>query len=758
VRDFALREADLRSLALYFEVEAGEGVKWQSDENLGLLSGTLRLPSGRVLRLENPESARRGRLAEFVSTGATETGDGRVVLRLETRGDRRLYLRGLVRTGSGAGLERLPPLGRVVVGTSAAAGQPAGTTNLFYPEGRCTYPLPGPPPTRRALLAKVYSVGEPVLGGFFVMGGLLLGLGLVLVARGCAVVRMPGIPAGIGVALAMAGLSLPAVVLVVPYHGTDESRHVLSYARCVESPGLTGSFIRLGEVAHAEPLKWQPDAILSAALVEEPDVFFIARGILDPRVIDSFVQDYRRRAPALARVWRSTASWVEGREAGWVLLAVRGLGVLLSALLVGGAAAVLVPVLDRGAARWLVAWPLFLFPLPVLFAGVTNYSVLVAAGVLTASCLARLAMSGGESRPSQAAVLGLALGLQVHLSLNSLPLLAAAVLWLAHRPVLRGLAARHGAVPGNGGAGMGILQWWAALWAGFAVTRAVSTPEFSGELVRVVGGIPGGALPGWIVAEPLFGLGLACVLLGGLEVGAARASGSWIWTHLGTGLVRASAAGSWLAVGLVLNLAWFTLSTPPALMDREKPWRPLAGVPSSGCPIRTVWELDMPVESLTQAGQVREVFSVFLANLSLRPADQVLVRGFWAGLLAGEVRVPAWVSALGILGMVGGWVRGAAGVGLARSARRTWMLLWSLVSLPVALAGLAIGYWPRNLYGRYAAPFMMGLLAAAVPGWKGILRQVGARWSWVVPGVAPVLLMVLHGTWVLCVVTRFFGG
>jgi hypothetical protein len=550
------------------------------------------------------------------------------------------------------------------------------------------------------------------------------------------------------------GLALPAALLVPPYQGLDEARHPLAYARLVRATGpALERFVALGQAGHVETIRWRPDLRVTAATAAAPEPFFVNRNILLPGSIETFIPDYRARAPLVARLWLLTAPLFEGRSAGATLLGLRWLNVAVAAALAGLGAAVLAGCLPAGGGRWAAAGPLLLFVLPTYLGGLSNYAVLVGAAALVAGCVAALAVRFETWWPT-AAALGLGLGLAWHGSVNAAVLLVAAGLWLLHRPVVRWTEVRAGRLAPEGGR---VWGWWFALAAGFGVTRIFGTPEFDAELRRLAGAGSWSAVAAWPGSLLLAGcLGMAALeslaerpaRRGGRRPAGAAGSAGPAWAGLPAGL---------LAAAVALTAVVFTFVRPPNLEDREQPWRQYPGLPSSGAPLLTVRELAEPVTSLPRGGQVREVLRVLAANLTPRPADFILVRAFWTGVLNGDVRVPRWVEVAGAGLFLGGLLTGLSAVARGRRPAAAWMLLLGVAAFLAALAFATAMYWPRNLYARYAAPLLLVLFCTAMLGWRGPLDRLAARWPWLAAGLVTGLLLLLHGAWVAAVTARFFG-
>ncbi len=757
VRDADLKSGELRSLDLYLEAEAGRDGGWQGEVPLGIVGGQLRLPGGPTLQAVAPDRVRRGRPLEFRPVSGTTNGANAGELVLETRQGRTLYLRGVVRTmGPGSAEAGVAPLGRLVVALGPQPGQPATTTNLFYPDGRCTYPLATlPPPARRTLLARLHQVPDGAVIWRLVAGGLAVGLGFAGLAWACGRTG-PGraLPAGASVAALALGLALPATVLMPPFQGPDEVRHAISYVRLTESRELLDGVLGLIRSSHYDTVKYRPDLKLTAATLEQPDVFAVNLLALDPKLIDQFFQDYNRRSPAVAVWWRFWSRVLPESSVGTLLLRVRTVQVLLGAMLLGLGAFVASSGRFPGVPVWLLLAPLLVGTLPPVLACISNYSTVVGCAGLLAGVLVRQAWRYETDSWWVGAWLGFALGLALHVSLNGLAFLPGAALWLVHRPWLRWMGAEE-TEPRMARVQVG--RWWFAAMLGFAVTRVFGTRLFNAELVGQASSHLGTGWLGSFVAEPVSLWTLVCVVLGGLEWAACGGGGDRARRTAGEFIARASWL-AWPALILLVGTALLHLVRPaPHLVDQESPWRHYPGLVSSGCPLWRVAELgEVPPVTPPRGEGVLAVLRVLWANLNPWPADFLLVRSFWAALIGGEVRVPGWMVPLGASVAFLGLVQGLVVLGSAGSARRTAQFLCGLIAFLATLVIQCLGYWPRNFGGRYATPlFLVGISMVAL-GWAPLLDTIARRRP--LPLALGVLALVLltHGAWAWALGERFF--
>lgn len=754
VRDFALPTSGIRNIGFYLEREVGLDAPWQDAVPLRLQAGSLRLPDGRAFNLVDAEDAVRGRLVEFqprnddVASSPTEFGE----VRLITRSSAPLYLRGLLRFLPRQRSEQAtPPLGSMVIPRSAGTGQHQGATNLFYPEGRCTYPLASAPPRRIDLLGKAHETSSTTLLFALFAASVLVGVG-----AGCLYCATQstggGAWAGAGIAAILFGVASSFAIIIAPLHGPDESRHLLSFARLVKNPPTFARVKDFGEKQHYETLKWRPDEKLSATTLEQKEGFYLAESTLDPARIDQFIQKYWWRSPAVAWVWTMVARAGAESRIGPLALVLRVIDALLGSVIVGVAAAVFASVLRPGAGRWIIAAPLIICSLPALAGAVTNYALLTTTAVALGALLLRQAWRFDTSLPV-ALLTGLCVGLLFHISLNAIPAIAGVVLWLAHRPILRWLGWEH---PEPGNPTHRIISWWGALALGFLATRFLSSREFNGQVVQQFKNLTGVGFAGEWLGEPAVLWGVVCATMAVAEWATHRywAGTRARWLPL---LSRWSGYATWgVAALLVANAIWFTVRPAPILPDREQPWRQYPGIPSSGCPVRSIEEAGIQIEGVPRWEHVAQVLRVTAANLTFVPQDFILVRSFWAGFLGGEARVPVWVSAVNSSLCVTGLALGLAAIARARSPRRTMVVLLGGIAVLGALAGLAAGYWPRNLYGRYALPILTMAVLAAIAGWFELLDHAGERRPWSTAAAVMVALLVPLAAAEFAIVERFF--
>ncbi len=760
VRDFELPSAGLRSIGFYFELEAGVEVDWQSDVGLGLVDAWWVHPDGGVFRAASPDQARRGRLVEFFpereeSSEAREVADlPRGGLRLVTRGFHALFLRGLVRElGGGAGESRTPPLGHLVVRLGSSVDGAAEPALCFYPEGRWTHALGGEPPSRAALLARVWGFsGATELLAWVGAASVLLSLGVGALVFAMDSGAWQSVAAGAGMAAAVGGLTVPGALIILPYHGADEVRHAVAYARVQNEPGLIDRLLRFGQELHYETLAYRTDEKLSLATFAEAEPFIIDENSLLARNLDSSFPDFWKRSPVVARLWAALGRVLRGLDGREVVLGVRFFHCAAAALLLGLSTALQTTrARDRGGC--LVAWwPLLLFSLPASLCVISNYPLLIAAAGLLAGLLLAMKAPAGTG-PALATLLGLTLGFMLHASLNAAPLMVVVGVWLLHRALGWGTPAQT--PDGAGGtSARQIVLWWFCLGTGFALTRLLSTPGFNADFGAIFGA-PAGSR--WWLPDPAVAWAGYCALGAALEVGV-RHRQSDRGGELGAPALPGTGGrfGRLIVAILVGAFLLQSFMQAPTLTDREVPWRLYANLPSSGSPIRSVAELAAPLEGITRSGQILEVLEVFVRNLSLRPHDQILIRGFWAGLLNGEVRVPGWVVSLGSLVGLGGALLLIAKLLLGGSPCARRMLLLGLGAGLLGLTLLAAGYWPRSLHARYAMPLLTLGFAVACTGWQGFLGRLADPQPVATTLGLATLLLLIQGTWAWALVERFF--
>lgn len=754
IRDPDLRLGELRSLGLYLEREAGSATPWQEDDLLGLVAAHWVAPDGRVWTVPRPEAARRGHLVEFfpappgaATSGPTNRPPG--LLDLTTREGQGLYLRGWVRTVPRENPERVvPPLGRLVVRLPALPAQPQGSTNLFYPEGRCTYPLKGAAPTRAEVMAHIWgfrsgSVVVVIAVGLGVAWGLGLGIFSGALLRGTDGAGL----AAFGLVACLAGLVVPIVLLVPPFHGPDEIRHAISYARLRNDPDLMARMVDLGQALHHESVHYRADEKLGLERLRVPEPYAFDRNTLRNGGDVTAFQDYWTRAPVVAHLWHWVGARVNPASAALTVLWVRLLGAGAAILLAGLGAAVWWAAARHDGERWAALWPLAFFPLTGALGMLSNYAVLTGASLLLGFCIGAVWMRPAASR-RVAFALGVALGLAVHTSVNALPLAAAVGMWLAHlafEPRRHVLGTRWAAL------------WWLALGGGFCLTRLLGSREYHEGIVDAAG------LPaGWgLVSEPAFLFTVACAVGACVEWLARGDDRQSAMGSTPPGEISELGQDTWnprvrfLAGILMAMVLAASLLPKPALEDREAPWRYFPNQPLYGHPLRTVEELDMPVETFERRRHVTETAEVLVRNLNIAPRDYIMVRSLWSGLLVADVRVPGWVAGAGLAVLLGGMclLLAVALGGGAHDRMRT--VLWFAAVL-AGIVFVAAAYWPRNPHGRYLMSLALAGLAVAALGWAAALRPILERRPVSVLAATLVFLTLLQGTVAWCLALRFY--
>jgi len=110
--------------------------------------------------------------------------------------------------------------------------------------------------------------------------------------------------------------------------------------------------------------------------------------------------------------------------------------------------------------------------------------------------------------------------------------------------------------------------------------------------------------------------------------------------------------------------------------------------------------------------------------------------------------VSSLVFSLGLLR----WLVNAA---RGKTSRQGILLLFGTAAAVLTVAGLAAGYWPRNLHARYLTAFYIVFLGGCFAGW--LPRPGSFRRPWMIrPGVLITLTLLLQCASFVALVDRFF--
>ncbi len=746
-------ERRLARMGFYLELAAGDHIPWQTNERLRLKGGVLRFPDGRIFTVIGDQLV-RGELLEFSPANPSPIGLGMVdgELRMTLPRQEPVFLRGLVRRHfAGIAPQNQEPLGQLVITLPPIAGMDGSDSMYFYPEGRCVYPTERPIQSRLDQL--IQSQHFPHLFGWAVLpiAGLLLGAGLVLLHSGTQFRSLNG---GIGAFLVTLGFTVPACLLVPPGHGPDEFGHLLSFARLAPNPvSALVEMVRYGESIDHSRTKQRPDEKLGNDPMTERG-FAIHPGLVRGPALNSFVQDYRWRSPAVARLWQWLAAGFDHRPVGETVLRLKLLQIFLAAAAVGVGTWLAVPSLN--SVRGLLLWPFWIIALPAFWASVSNYAILTAFSTVVASSMIAL---WGRSSPSLkiAAILGATSGLILATSLNAFPVVAGLAVWLLHLPMVE--AFREKNVNSDTSVGRSPYAWW--LLFGATMTGVLLATHPWGEYAEIAvsnagrGGGFGKDLP-WAILV----IWIACAAMGAWQTRWRSAPNRWlpgVARSVALRLPWMVALAGLLTLMVSLHAVWFGA---PTLRDTEAPWRPMMPTaPNLGCPLRTVNELFVPLPRPGLAEAIAQNLLTFFGNMTPWVRDEMLSKAAYSGLLQGEARTPLWIPRMG-------W--GFVSLLLICWAARLWrggdpsdtlrFILGGLaLILTLVLLSLAYSQSLRNLYGRYLFPtFIIFFGVVTVVGLRSLIRHSSSRFrAWTEWGLLFGTLFV-QATWVAVLVKRFF--
>jgi hypothetical protein len=760
VPEFRIDFAALRSLGFYFEFAAGDDQPWQDNRVVPIVSARIEGP-GLEFVLPEPARLKRGALAEFFRTAAGSTNTPATGTNAAAREFRLvvvsadnspLYLRSLLfPTEPGADLLNYPPRGCLVGEAPTPQAFPPGWRVYFYPRGRYTLPLAEPPPRRAALVAGIWGLKDAGALWTLLLGACgLFGLGCALFPfqakgdEGWAI----SWNAGLGIASALGGLGLVAAVLTMPFHATDEIRHAFSFTRLVGDSGLQAEWLKFGKETHFERLHLRSDEKYTADTAAHPAEFFLNEGTLSPEAGNSYFQDYHRRSPLTAWLWHAGYWLLPTGQPRLAFLALR----LESLGFVCFSAALLAAMLARfnpGGTGATLAWFVLLIPaLPSWAVNISNYPLLVGSALMMSVAVLR-PLAGANSGTIAAGIAGLALGCVLHISLNALPLIAGFALWLGHRPLVRLLEDPTLARISR----RQMVTWWLFFAGGFTVVRFISTGAYNEELRKALLPLMK-HLPGWL-SEPAVLLITAGAVLAVLELSASGVAATKFGAHLRR-FTSALAGLAWVpALALAAVMVACIFLPVPSLKDFETPWRRYPNFAASGHPLRNYTEMNDPVQIPKRLEAVRQTLLAVVTSLGPGHRDFIVSGAFWNGFLQGELRLPAWIPTVASLIFSLGLLRWLANAARGKTSRQGILLLFGAAACVLTVAGLAAGYWPRNLHARYLTGFYLLFLGGCFAGWLPRLGRTERAWMFR-PAALIGLTLLLHGASMVALVERFY--
>lgn len=756
VPDFQVDFAGVRSLGFYFEFAAGDDQPWQENREVLVVSARLESP-GLKFALAGPARIRRGALAEFFPTSPAPPATG---TNLPTREFRlvvvtsepvNLYLRSLLFLPEPqiSVLESYPR-GCLVGELPLPAGLPAGSHLYFYPRGRYTVPLPGVPPARVVLLANIWGLSMTATWSLLLAGCALFGLGCALFpfqAQGDEGWSISW-NAGLSLALCLGGVGLISALVNMPFHAVDEIRHAFSFTRLVGDAKLQAEWLDFGKATHYERIHLRSDEKFTADTAAHPSEFFLNEGTLSPEAGNAYFQDYRRRSPLTAWLWEAGYWLLPTGQPRLAFLALR----VESLAFVCFSAALLAAMLARfnpGGTGATLTWFVLLLPaLPSWSINISNYPLLVGCALMMSVAVLR-PLAGANSGSIAAGIAGVALGCVLHISLNALPLIAGFALWLGHRPFVRLLEDPELARINR----RQMLTWWLFMACGFTVVRLVSTPAYDAELRKALLPLIS-HLPSWMSEVAMLWC-LASAVLALLEVAAGAVAATKSGWYLRR-FTSALAGLAWLpALALAVLMIGCIFLPVPTMKDFETPWRRYPNFAASGHPLRNYTEIADPVRLPSRMEATRQSLVSVASSLGPGHRDYIVSGSFWNGFLQGELRLPPWISTVASLAFSLGLLRWLVQAARGKTSRQGILLLFGTVACVLVVAGLAAGYWPRNLHARYLTAFYILFLGGCFAGWLPRPGSFDRPWM-LRPSVLIGLALLLHGVSLATLVERFF--
>ena len=706
----------------------------------------LRSGSNVVVRLAAKEYSNlstEGRLELFrtstASTRSPSTNDI-WVLNLVTEPNIRLFLRANV-SEPGRLTEPYPGGGRLVIPLPPTAkGQ-----SFAYPIGDYTEDTPGPPASRVALLAYLWQLEHKrSLYLWVLLAAAMFGAGTLLFpwqAHMESEYLSDAVKAGFGAALLFAALGLIQLIVTPPLFGTDEPAHVLSYHLWMSDNDAADRTAELGKRNHAIRMLWRPAQKFTTADLNNPYKRFVD----SPNTM--YTRPGARSASALA-MWRVTQRFVLGNSAASMIFRLRLVSLAAVAACVGLAAALLGATGSAGAPTGWIGLGLLLVPsLPYYAMNVSNYPLVLGAGILVAAAVAALI-----NQTSVSGWIGLYLGAGASLAFFSSAScwpLAAIVLCAVVALALRRLVV----VPD--GESMVNLNFWFSLAVGLSIFTVFSTPQFRSQqseyaalALRNVGihSVPPYLGTVWLVCGVLACLEWVCSFLA--TEGTA---------HVGAFFARFGSIFAWALIALAVANVFVRPSEMDALPEAVPHWEfhvgraravPLADADFARPPL--------PTPRHYAATAVKAVVS----SIGIGYHDYLIEKLFWLAGGSIETAAPNWMlsflMALMVAGLAGLFFRIAA----TRNSPRLLQVLFTLAGLAICLVLTAVGSIVSpaspSLHGRYLIGFHVTWLLVSFIGFKSPVLFVQWRKPvWFATGWIACILAI-HGTCYWIELDRYF--
>ena len=531
--------------------------------------------------------------------------------------------------------------------------------------------------------------------------------------------------AGVAAGAIFLGCGLFQLVVTPPFNGVNETAHIFSYHRWWGDTNATQASWRLGLRNHYSRLQSR----MGQKFTDSDRVQPLDHFILDPGTIDTHPVG---RSASAALLWRLSRPWIAGQPAAAQILRLRLLSLLVVAVGVALSAGVLTRTEPGGHFTPWLGWSVLVLPsLPYLAMNVSNYPVLIAAGLVMASALAAL-VDRRRLDPWPGLLLGAGASVALHTSRSAQPLVIFLGLLFAAIPVIRLVQP-----PGDPG---GIWRFWGALTCGFLSGRLISNAEYDAESVASLAGFA--ARVGFHHLPPFW---LAIVVLGAVGAVADRLAAALVATR-SHGTVRSFLPGmtrfAWLVSALILAGMLFNCVTPcPTLGPLRE--------------VLPVWDFQpgqevlLPSASLPRPSDAHPSVRAYVIQAlraaagSVGPGDRDYMTSklFWTQVGDGDAFAPNWlIGALSTLFALGAALHYWR-ISEQRDAVRLVLVTAIFIGAVAYFVGIAtaclLGSATPSLHGRYLYVCYLILIVTAFTGWKGPLL----RWQQCSPNTFLVVVL-----------------
>lgn len=595
----------------------------------------------------------------------------------------------------------------------------AERVRVFVPHGNLLLKGTGAEMRRKDLLGVIWGRS----GGGWVLGWLVVGLGLIGIGLACTLWRgdlpvpWPAWRTGVLTAVLFLGFGLLQMLMHPPVHGPGEPEALLTRGLGKGEGRLVADLEPAGGWGLYERLVGRPELKLMAADVES--------GAVDPAPVRVVGGRLPWLETAVGERWERWLVGLEGEgKVGERVWRLRWAGLLLVTLCVGFGGWVLAleegaDGLVNGGNRWL-GWGYLMVPALAYLGGGASGLTPVVGGLVVGGAVLVALVHRDRVSPWVLGVGGFGLGVGFHGPVGGLPVLVMVVVMclvaVALTPVIRTGDGPEERPVGHRVGWMG----WGALLVGLSASRLLGTEAHDeavrGWLVEGIRGLTDVGLPGfWVLAVG----GIGCLWLVETLVMAWKRRRRRRTRHWQTGPVDALALAVMLGVGANLILP----VNPTPVLSEVRPR--LSAIEGQGPAAHRVGEPGSGVPQVRPAAYVWTVVVGFLGSWGPGDADMLVSRLFWQLSGIGEARLPDWIRWYATT-----WLAAGVALGLWRSGRtkngvrlfRVGSLLLGLVA-GVALAASLVVKTPGHagirvvmLLGAYLVLLPLGFL-----GWKGLI-------------------------------------